>query len=61
MNVSIFFFFLSLFVQHYVSSRGLFQYYGLGDVQLDSSWVAEVFTKEFKRCNSYWTPHYMAA
>lgn len=53
MNVSIFFFFLSLFVQHYVSSRGLFQYYGLGDVQLDSSWVAEVFTKEFKRCNSY--------
>jgi len=61
MNFSIFFFFLWIFVQHWVSSKGLFQSYGLGDVQLDGSWVAEVLTEEFKRCNSYWTPHYMAA
>lgn len=32
----------------YSSSKGLFQNYGLGNVQLDSSWVAEVLTEEFK-------------
>lgn len=32
----------------YSSSKGLFQNYGLRNVQLDSSWAAEVLTEEFK-------------
>lgn len=32
----------------YSSPKGLFQNYGLRNVQLDSSWVVEVLTEEFK-------------